>query len=53
MLIMVELRLDYARVRVKKSCKLDDKVLDFDCFIFDLVIFLLIGVYDDVFDDLK
>ena len=44
---MVGLTLDHARVRDF------DKVLDFDYFIFDLVIFEPIGVYDDVFGDFK
>jgi len=39
-LITMELSLDHARVWVNSlSSKLDVKVLDFDCFIFDLIIF--------------
>ena len=54
MLIMVELRLAHARVRVGINlASLMLKHWIFDCFIFNLVIFQYIGVDDDVFGDFK
>ena len=53
LLIVVELSLKHARVRVCHDQVSLSQVMNFYCFVYDFVTFSLIDDYDDVFGELE